>query len=263
MFEELNKQQGAKKVLSKNIDILNKKPKKSTMKSTQKSTNKSTKKSTKKSKKTKKNIESHSGPYILKIKKMENSPVLISQPDLLVFNKRLSPLSGSEPKWNPKVWNDKESIRTTHNCYSYALGKVRSGLDSKAQPGYASGDEHINDDSYDCKTFYDRLHRDVPGSYVEKFDNVCHPGFYKIFLMLDPGNDYHWARQDDNQLWSHKPGSTACTNKDAKGSLIENPLRSSWKYDSLNYHKPCFFACVYSDLSRSMSRIYSSKKSLF
>ncbi len=199
--------------------------------------------------------ESHS-PYIFRIKKMNESPILLNDKTLLSFSKKLSPMSGSEPEWNPKIWNQKESIRTTHNCYSYALGKVRSGLESKAQPGYASGDEHINDDSYDCKTFYDRLHRDVPGSYLEKFDNVCHPGFYKIFLMLDPGNDYHWARQDSRQLWSHKPGSTECTDKDANGNLIENPLKSSWKYESLNYHKPCFFACVYSDLSRSMSKIY-------
>ena len=76
--------------------------------------------------------------------------------------------------------------------------------------------------------------------------------------MLDVGNDYHWAREDKDLYWSHKPGSTSITNKDASGNKIKNPLKSNWKYESLNYNKPCFFACVYSDLSKSISKIYEN-----
>ncbi len=196
-------------------------------------------------------------PHLFTLNKIVKSDLLVDSPVLLKHQKEFSPLSGSEPVYNEKKWNDNENIRTTHNCYSYALGKIRSGLESKAQPGYASGFNYVNDNEYNCKNFYERLKKDVPGSYLETFDNACHPGFYKIFLMLDVGNDYHWARQDNNLYWSHKPGSTNVTDKDAKGNKIKNPLTSSWKYESLNYDKPCFFACIYSDLSKSISKIYS------
>jgi hypothetical protein len=43
---------------------------------------------------------------------------------------------------------------------------------------------------------------------------------------------------------------------DASGKRITNPYLANRKYDSLNYHKPCFFACVNSDLSRTMDKIY-------
>ncbi len=203
-----------------------------------------------------KNKKSKKSPYVFTIQKIKNSDKLIHDPSLLQFSKEFSPPSGSELEYNEKLWNDNEHIRTTHNCYSYALGKIRVGLESKAQPGYASGYNHVNDDNYDCKSFYERLKKDVPGSYLETFDEACHPGFYKVFLMLDVGNDYHWTREDKDLYWSHKPGSTSVTKKDASGNKIKNPLLSNWKYDSLNYNKPCFFACVYSDLSKSISKIY-------
>ena len=208
-------------------------------------------------------MKKNKSPHLFTLNKIVKSDKLVDSPELLRYNKEFSPLSGSEPVYNEKKWNDNENIRTTHNCYSYALGKIRSGLESKAQPGYASGFNYVNDNEYNCKNFYERLKKDVPGSYLETFDNACHPGFYKIFLMLDVGNDYHWTREDSNLYWSHKPGSTNVTNKDANGNTIKNPLTASWKYESLNYKKPCFFACVYSDLSRSISKVYDSSNKFF
>jgi len=196
-------------------------------------------------------------PYILDIPTFKNNEKLINNDDeRLKYLKELSPLSGSELDYNPNMWNDNSDIKNTHNCYTYALGKIVPGLDSKAQPGYASGYKHIDDDDYDCKTFRERLKKDSPGSYLEKFDNSCLPGFYKVFLALDPKNDYHWWRQNKDQLWSHKPGSTDVTNVDADGKKIKNPLTANRNYNSLNYYKPCFFACIYSDLARSLADIY-------
>ena len=196
-------------------------------------------------------------PYLLEIPKFKNNELIIDTDESLEYKKELSPPSGSELPYNPKLWNNNEEIRSTHNCYTYALGKIVQGLDSKAQPGYASGYEHINDDEYECKAFRERLKRDSPGSYLEKFDNSCLPGFYKVFLALDPKNDYHWWRQNKDQLWSHKPGSTDVTNVDASGKKIKNPLIANRNYSSLNYYKPCFFACIYSDLARSLADIYN------
>ena len=190
------------------------------------------------------------------MKKNEN---LILNSERLEYNKELSPLSGSELNYDPDLWNKNSQIKDAHNCYSYAMGKIVKGLDSKAQPGYASGFNHIEDNEYKCSTFRQRLKKDSPGSYLEKFDKSCLPGFYKVFLALDPGNDYHWWRQDSSGMWSHKPGSTDVVNVDASNQFIKNPLKANRNYGSLNYKKPCFFSCIYSDLARSIDEIYSIK----
>jgi hypothetical protein len=195
-------------------------------------------------------------PYVLKIKKFKKNEELLNSNNLLESILEFSPLSGSEFEYNPDVWNNDYNIKNTHNCYTYALGKVVLGLESKAQPGYASGFDHIDDSEYDCKYFRERLKNDSPASYLEKFDNACLPGFYKIFLALDPMNDYHWWRQDKSRYWSHKPGSTEVVNLDSSGNTIKNPVKANRKYDTLNYYKPCFFACIYSDLARSIDSIY-------
>lgn len=196
-------------------------------------------------------------PYVLEIKKFKNNELLIDTNESLEANSEFSPLSGYELEYNPDLWNKNYNIKNSHNCYTYALGKIIPGLDSKAQPGYASGFNHIEDNEYECKSFRERLKKDSPGSYLEKFDDSCIPGFYKVFLALDPQNDYHWWRQNDNQYWSHKPGSTEVVDVDADGKKIKNPLKANRKYSSLNYYKPCFFACIYSDLSRSIDSIYA------
>ena len=195
-------------------------------------------------------------PYLLEISKFKINEGLINTPESLEFSKEFSPVSGSEFLYNPDAWNKDSKIKNSHNCYTYALGKIVPGLDSKAQPGYASGFEHIDDNDYDCASFRERLKKDSPGSYLEKFDNSCIPGFYKVFLALDPQNDYHWWKQNSNQHWSHKPGSTDVVNVDSDGKKIKNPLIANRKYDSLNYYKPCFFACVYSDLTRAIDEVY-------
>ena len=99
----------------------------------------------------------------------------------------------------------------------------------------------------------------IDNLYTENFENRCLPGFYKVFLALDVGNDYHWWRQDNNKLWSHKPGSTEISNVDGNKKKIINPLKSSRKFTSRNYDKPCFYACIQSDLSRTLDEIILNK----
>ena len=196
-------------------------------------------------------------PIIFTIPKMKKKEDLLKKKkEMFKSTKDFSPLSGSELEYNPDLWNKRYRIKDTHNCYTYALGKIVPGLKSKAQPGYASGFNHIEDNEYDCESFRERLKKDSPGSYLEEFDKSCFPGFYKVFLALDPGNDYHWWRQNKDAFWSHKPGSTDVVNVDADGKKIKNPLKANRKYDNLNYNKPCFFSCIYSDLARSLDTIY-------
>jgi len=200
-------------------------------------------------------------PYILTINEFKNNEKFyITNSNISKNNlkKKFSPLSGSELKYDPNLWNKDRKIKESHNCYSYALGKIIKTLQSKAQPGYASGFNHIKNSDYDSKHFRERLKKDSPGSYLEKFDKACKPGFYKIFLALDEGNDYHWWRQNSDGYWSHKPGSTKVTNLDASGNPIINPLLSNRHFEHRNYYKPCFFSCIYSDLSRSLDTIYKT-----
>ena len=44
-----------------------------------------------------------------------------------------------------------------------------------------------------------------------------------VALVIWPGRDFHWYRQDANGNWSHKPGTTAATNLDNSGNVITDP----------------------------------------
>ena len=194
-------------------------------------------------------------PYILSIDLNKNNKLLYTSTK---SKKELSPISGSELDYEPDKWN-KYNIKNSHNCYSYALGKRTTKIKNKPQPGYSSGYKHINDNEYECNFFYNRLKKDVPASYIEKFDNKCLPGFYKIFLALDKKNDYHWYVQNKNKLWSHKPGHGEVTDIDASKNKIKNPSSANRDYGYLNYNTSCFYACVHSDLSRAFYNIYKLK----
>ncbi len=191
-------------------------------------------------------------PYLMQIKVQNDIPLLNKKNK---NNKKKSPLSGSELKYEPHKWNN-PNIVDSHNCYSYAMGKIVKNLKDKAQPGYASGFNYL-DNNMTCNNLKKRLLKDNPASYTENFDNKCLPGFYKVFLALDIGNDYHWWRQDNNKYWSHKPGATKISNIDGNNKKIMDPLVSSRKFNTRNYDKPCFYACVQSDLSRTLDEIYS------
>ncbi len=192
-------------------------------------------------------------PYLMKIKIKNDSNLLNKK---VINKKKYSPLSGSELNYEPHKWNN-HNVVNNHNCYSYAMGKIVKKLKDKAQPGYASGFNYLTDFNMTCNNLKKRLAKDNPASYIEKFDNRCLPGFYKVFLALDVGNDYHWWRQDKNRLWSHKPGSTKISNVDGSNKKILDPLKSNRKFTSRNYNKPCFYACVQSDLARTLDEIYS------
>ena len=47
-------------------------------------------------------------------------------------------------------------------------------------------------------------------------------GWY-VALVIWPGLDYHWYRQDYPGCWSHKPGPTRAVDVDNSGSKITDP----------------------------------------
>tara|TARA_B110000858_G_C17798919_1_gene474072 strand:+ start:89 stop:676 length:588 start_codon:yes stop_codon:yes gene_type:complete len=167
------------------------------------------------------------------------------------FSSNYGPLSGSEPKYEPTKWNNKHKIKANHNCYAYALNKYAGNRGDKSQPGYFSNFKSLSGSNYTCKEFLKRLKKDSPGLYTINYNKPCKKNYTKGFLALSLGDDidYHFYRQDSSKFWSHKPGRTNVTNKDANNNLIINPLLSSRDYGRLNYSTPCFFFCVNSKLS--------------
>jgi hypothetical protein len=83
-------------------------------------------------------------------------------------------------------------------------------------------------------------------------DQPCPANTYKKALVVDsvddpgiPGDDrdFHWYRQDDNQMWSHKPGSTKATNLDASGNPILDPRTADRSSGNIDYADFCGCFC--------------------
>ncbi len=55
-----------------------------------------------------------------------------------------------------------------------------------------------------------------------KYDR-CPDGMCKVALVVNPGVDYHWYRQDSDGLWSHKMGLDPVTRYDNSNKLIIDP----------------------------------------
>lgn len=175
----------------------------------------------------------------------------------------LSPLSGSEPIFNPDVWNKNKAIQKSHNCYAYAVGQISPSethiCEEKQksqkykrcqtpQPGYASGHPKMRDTPIKkCKDIMKRTLDDNMTSFPTAFSKKCPAGTSKIALVVDRSHDYHYYRQDSNGYWSHKPGRNPVTNLDASGNLISDPRLAARDYrpdTKLNYKSFCGYMCV-------------------
>jgi len=171
--------------------------------------------------------------------------------------KGLSPLSGYEPKYNPNYWNNNKNIKNNNNCYSYSVNNKNHKF-GKPQPGYFARFNHIQNNQYKCAYFFKRILNDIPSVYLTSFKQKCKKGFHKAFFAIDSNkneHDYHFYRQDNNQLWSHKPGTTNVINYDADYKIIKNPLNANRNYTSYNYDKPCFFFCVNNKFGKTKANI--------
>ena len=143
--------------------------------------------------------------------------------------------SGDEIDYNPSIWNI-NSVKLNTNCYSYAMNNQQYVM----QPGMHSGrsewnyanitninflKEYIEWDSEAMNFTFEEIGR----------DDTCTQGTYKIALVLDPGNDYHFYRQNPDGTWSHKPGTTEVVNTDASGNVIHDPQYANRNYGTINY----------------------------
>jgi len=97
-----------------------------------------------------------------------------------------------------------------------------------------------------CPDLLGRLMGDVPSIRMSAFTKRCPKGMTKAAVVTDADEDYHFYRQDSNEYWSHKPGSTDVTNKDATGRFIYDPQLATRKYpaSTLNYDNFCGYFCI-------------------
>lgn len=143
------------------------------------------------------------------------------------------------PRWKPELWNENipEEVKDHTNCYSYALNRIELNLDDKLQPGEISGEKY---DFMDCDVIFQHIKNDLNREDIFKTDINKKPNCLqnKIALALDiksEDKDYHFYRLDNNGTWSHKPGSTNATNKDARDDLIFDPEKADRDYSFKEY----------------------------
>lgn len=193
-------------------------------------------------------------------KSCKNPPLPMSQTPFCIAHQNcinFSPLSGSEPDYQPDAWNSQEDLRKSHNCFIYAFNiwdkkrksQCKSGNCYFHQPGYAAGYPSFSVNKYkSCADMMARLMGDNKSIKKVNFAYKCPPGFSKIAVIVDPYADFHFLRQDSNGYWSHKPGATNVTNKDSDDRLIFNPELANFCYPEsssrLNYTNFCTFYSV-------------------
>ena len=173
---------------------------------------------------------------------------------------RISPLTGSEPTYEPNRWNLNINFKSTHNCFAYAMNvfdkrQITRCKKNKCnvpfhQPGEASGYRQFSDTNpKTCPNLIARVIGDNPTIVISDFTSKCPDNTSKIAIIIDESDDYHFLRQDSTKFWSHKPGARNVTNIDALGHRIWDPKLAYYNYTDnsknvLNYDIFCSYMCV-------------------
>jgi hypothetical protein len=123
------------------------------------------------------------------------------------------------PQYNPMMWNI-PGVQPFNNCYNYANNQITNTF---AQPGRAHGQMYT---VLQCNG----AGAVEPAALADAL--IAAPNFtgalaagkgWYVALVIWPGVDFHWYRQDKTGCWSHKPGGTAARNTDNSGNTITNP----------------------------------------
>lgn len=134
------------------------------------------------------------------------------------------------PIYNPGMWNI-PTVQPYNNCYNYANNKITNTF---AQPGRAHGQ---GTSTMACSNVQAAAQADGLVSHPNFSDPLASGKGWYVALVIWPGVDYHWYRQDKNGCWSHKPGSTPVINTDNSGNTITDPRTC----DRGNYTDFCMY----------------------
>ena len=172
-----------------------------------------------------------------------------------------APLSESEPPYNPDRYNQDPKVQDVHNCWDYGMNVVdpdqlhqcdgSPGCEARFhQPGGTKGLSKILQETRGrtCKVVDYLMRQDVPELKRSTFKAKCPVGKSKIALVVHPGEDYHFYRQDADGWWSHKDGANKVKRFDAEGQPIWNPKTAARDYrprgSFLNYKDFCGYYCA-------------------
>lgn len=165
----------------------------------------------------------------------------------------------AHPSYQPSLWNNNVQILYSTNCYAYACNDpYNHALGDKPQPGtyfrnrinesMTNRDVRFAVMSDDLSRNYMRTKRLIPlirlreeTASQARVAIANMPGHYLIALVVARGVDYHWLRQDNNGLWSHKPGHTLVTNLDASNKPIFDPRDCNMHYPGCHYEFSTFY----------------------
>ena len=143
--------------------------------------------------------------------------------------------------YDPDSWNGNVAITDMLNCYSYAINNQtypNTNYLWELQPGLAAGytfpKETITLDLITTYVEYDAQVLEFTFEPIGKYE-TCPSGTYKVALVIDPGTDYHWYRQNADGTWSHKPGGNEVVNIDSAGNLIFDPEEAARTYWYADY----------------------------
>lgn len=125
------------------------------------------------------------------------------------------PCGGADaPIYNPSYWNGDVTRKRDNNCYNYANDQATNTF---AQPGRHSRRDFV----LSCGSVQPAAETDGLKS-VPTFHASIPSGWY-VVLVVWPGTDFHWYRQDSSGCWSHKPGQTPVRDVDNSGARILDP----------------------------------------
>jgi len=188
--------------------------------------------------------------------------------------------TGEEPDYDPGMWAH-PYVEGSHNCYAYFLNDVMTSLKKKCedichkegkncpskpqkcrslipQPGdhylyRKHGSLKNKTFNYDCKEMEEKIMNDNPTIKKTQLTDSCSKGHYKGAMVTDPGNTFHFYRQNKDGTWSHKPGTLPITREDANGLPIYSPFTANRDYskpndkDPINYTGFCGYYCIPTD----------------
>jgi hypothetical protein len=118
------------------------------------------------------------------------------------------------------------------------------------QPGGTKGLSNMlrKANARSCAVVKQLMRADVPELQPTTFKARCPTGTSKIALVVHPGEDYHFYREDPDGFWSHKDGANKVKRFDAEGKPIVNPETAARDYrprgSFLNYKDFCGFFCA-------------------
>lgn len=146
---------------------------------------------------------------------------ILAQPDLRNSSPQAAvscpPCNAADaPAYNPAYWNT-PARQPYNNCYNYANNQATNTF---AQPGRATGRPITG---LSCAGVQPSAQSDglIPTAGFSA-PLAAGKGWY-VALVIWPGVDYHWYRQDSVGCWSHKPGQTAARDTDNAGNRITDP----------------------------------------